>query len=77
MLATIQTDPITILVHDSKLDSIETQITIQKTLQLPIAIELNENIRVELIGGYYAIDDGLVNARWLGKRCKHCPISFR
>ena len=61
MLVIFQTCPITILYHDSKLDSIETQITIQKASQLPIAIELKKNMLIELIGGNYAIEDGSVN----------------
>ena len=61
MLSLVKTETFTLVSHDTKIDSIERNINTQNSLQLSSTILLKTNMLVELVGGNYSIEDGLVN----------------
>jgi hypothetical protein len=61
MLSYVETEAFTFIAHDNKIDEADSNYERQKTNRLPQSIVLKKNMLVELIGGNYLIEDGLVN----------------
>jgi hypothetical protein len=61
MLNLVQSKTITLKSYDKTIDSIETNIYRNMKMKFPFVLDLKQNMLVELIGGNYVIEDGLVD----------------